>query len=223
VIDDTTAPNTPPGLPRRAVLRFLFWSRRVRLERNLAIVLAFAAVAAGTATFAAMTGNLPMAVDTWDILLLLNLDLVLLLALGALISRRLVYVWVASKRGAAGARLHARLVGLFSLLAVTPTIIIAVFSVIMFDFGLQGWFSDRVRTAPESAGPGLALQRGAFQPAGRDPNGPAVFDRGRGVRRLRPAFGARRPREAALVPAADSLLGRRPGARRQGRHPDRRN
>ncbi len=147
MIDDTTAPNTPPGLPRRAVLRFLFWSRRFRLERNLAIVLALAAVAAGTATFAAMTGSLPVAVDTWGILLLLNLDLVLLLALGALIGRRLVYVWVASKRGAAGARLHARLVGLFSLLAVTPTIIIAVFSVIMFDFGLQGWFSERVRTA----------------------------------------------------------------------------
>jgi two-component system nitrogen regulation sensor histidine kinase NtrY len=147
VIDETTAANTSPGLPRRALLRFQFWSRRVRLERNLAIALSVAAVVAGVATFGAMTGNLPVAVDTWDILLLLNLDLVLLLALGALIGHRLVYVWVASKRGAAGARLHARLVGLFSLLAVTPTIIIAVFSVIMFDFGLQGWFSQRVRTA----------------------------------------------------------------------------
>ena len=147
MIDDTSASETATGLPRRTILRFFYWSRRVRLERNLAIGLAVAAVAAGMATFGAMTGNLPVAVDAWDILLLLNLDLVLLLALGALIGRRLVYVWVASKRGAAGARLHARLVGLFSLLAVTPTIIIAVFSVIMFDFGLQGWFSDRVRTA----------------------------------------------------------------------------
>ena len=128
MIDDTTAPDSPPGLPRRAVLRFLFWSRRVRLERNLAVALAVAAVTAGVATFGAMTGNFPVAVGAWDILLLLNLDLVLLLALGALIGRHLVYVWVASKRGAAGARLHARLVGLFSLLAVTPTIIIAVFS-----------------------------------------------------------------------------------------------
>lgn len=147
MIDQSTAAESTPGLPRRTLLRFLYWSRRFRLERNVAIALAVAAVAAGVATFGAMTGNLPVAVDTWGILLLLNLDLVLLLALGALIGRRLVYVWVASKRGAAGARLHARLVGLFSLLAVTPTIIIAVFSVIMFDFGLQGWFSERVRTA----------------------------------------------------------------------------
>ncbi len=147
MIDQTAAADTPPGLPRRTLLRFLFWSRKVRLERNLAIALSVASVAAGVATFGAMTDNLPVKVDTWDILLLLNLDLVLLLALGALIGHRLVYVWMASKRGAAGARLHARLVGLFSLLAVTPTIIIAVFSVIMFDFGLQGWFSKRVRTA----------------------------------------------------------------------------
>ncbi len=149
-MDQASPPAAAPpatGLPRRAILRFLYWSRRVRLERNLAIGLTVAAVGAGIATFGAMTGNLPVAVDTWDILLLLNLDLVLLLALGALIGRRLVYLWVASKRGAAGARLHARLVGLFSLLAVTPTIIIAVFSLVMFDFGLQGWFSERVSTA----------------------------------------------------------------------------
>ena len=40
-----------------------------------------------------------------------------------------------------------RLAALFSLVAVTPTIVIAIFSVILFDFGLQGWFSQRVSTA----------------------------------------------------------------------------
>ncbi len=106
-----------------------------------------AAVSAGVATFGAMTDNLPAAGDAWGLLLLLNLDLALLLTLVAVIARRLVYLWIASKRGKAGARLHARLVALFSILAVTPTIIIAVFSVIMFDMSLQGWFSDRGRTA----------------------------------------------------------------------------
>jgi len=58
-----------------------------------------------------------------------------------------VILWVARRRGAAGARLHVRLVALFSLVAVTPTIIVALFSVILFDFGLQGWFSKHVSTA----------------------------------------------------------------------------
>src|SRR3546814_16768681 len=36
---------------------------------------------------------------------------------------------------------------LFSVVAIVPTIVIATFSVLFFHFGLQGWFSDRVRTA----------------------------------------------------------------------------
>ena len=40
-----------------------------------------------------------------------------------------------------------RLVGLFSLIAVMPTIIVAVFSYLFFNFGVEAWFSDKVRTA----------------------------------------------------------------------------
>ena len=139
----SVAAATTPNLFRR----FSEWAGRVNLERKLAIALLVAAVTAGIATFAAMTGRLPAAVDTWVILLLLNLDLVLLLGLGALIARRLVVLRIATKRGLAGARLHARLSALFSLVAVMPTIIVASFAVIFFDFGLQGWFSQRVSTA----------------------------------------------------------------------------
>ena len=127
--------------------RFAAWAGRVNLERKLAIVLLVATVGAGTVTFGAMTGNLPLAVDPLSILLLLNLDLVLLLGLSALIARRLVILWIERKKGVAGARLHVRLVALFSLVAVLPTIVVATFSFLLFDFGLQGWFSDRVSTA----------------------------------------------------------------------------
>jgi two-component system nitrogen regulation sensor histidine kinase NtrY len=132
-----------PGNSRLRGLMFALgdWMRRVRMERKLAIALLIAAVTSGVTTFAAMTENLPGRADPRVILLLLNLDLVLLLCLGALVARRLVILWVARRRGAAGSRLHVRLVVLFSLVAVTPTIIVAVFSVILFDFGLQGWFS----------------------------------------------------------------------------------
>jgi two-component system nitrogen regulation sensor histidine kinase NtrY len=40
-----------------------------------------------------------------------------------------------------------RLVLLFSLVAVTPTVIISISSAIFFSLGLEAWFSDRVRTA----------------------------------------------------------------------------
>ena len=138
---------SPRSLPQGRHRRIAAWAHRVNLERKAAIALLVATVGAGTVTFAAMTGNLPMVVGPWSILLLLNLDLILLLGLSALIARRLVILWAEHKRGLAGAHLHVRLVALFSLVAVTPTIVVATFSVLLFDFGLQGWFSDRVRTA----------------------------------------------------------------------------
>jgi len=141
---DLKSPQPQPfGLPAR----LLRWGLEIKLERRLAVILLIGTVASGTVTFAAMTDHLPMAIDPRAVLLLLNLDLILLLGLSALIARRLVILWAAHKKGLAGSHLHARLVALFSIVAVTPTIVIATFSVLLFDFGLQGWFSERVRTA----------------------------------------------------------------------------
>src|SRR5205823_12383862 len=72
---------------------------------------------------------------------------VLRLGLAAVIARSLVQVWAERRRGHAGSRLHVPLVVLFSVIAVTPTIILALSSYFFFSFGVQSWFSDRVRTA----------------------------------------------------------------------------
>ena len=40
---------------------------------------------------------------------------------------------------------------LFSIVAVAPAIIVAVFSALFFNFGLQSWFNERVRTALEES------------------------------------------------------------------------
>lgn len=122
-------------------------SRRPGLGRKLAAVLSVAAVASGIATFAALTGSPPAGRDPATILILLNLDLVLFLLVGTLVAREAVKVWAERRRGIAGSRLHVRLVLLFSLVAVAPTIVMAVFTGVLFNVGLQGWFSDKVRIA----------------------------------------------------------------------------
>jgi two-component system nitrogen regulation sensor histidine kinase NtrY len=127
--------------------RVLRWSGRVGLGRKATVVLAVAALASGVATYAAMTGAPPFGPNGGNVLLLLNIDLVLLLLLAAIVAKRLVEVWAQRRRGLAGSRLHVRLVVLFSLVAVTPTIIVAVFSYLFFSFGIEAWFSERVRTA----------------------------------------------------------------------------
>jgi len=113
----------------------------------LAVVLLLAALLTGGATFLAMTGRLPWAAGPRGIFALLILDLVLLISFGGLIARRLIRLWSERRRDTAGARLHTRLVGLFALVSVLPSLLITVLAVLLFDFGLQSWFSDRVSTA----------------------------------------------------------------------------
>ena len=122
------------------------WSKRGRVERWLMVVLLIMAVVSGVATFFAVTGRLPGVVGNTTLIVLLLLDLGLLLCLGVIVARRLVVIWAERRRGLAGARLHARLVGLFGLLAVAPAIVVAIFAAVLFDFGLRIWFSDQVST-----------------------------------------------------------------------------
>ncbi|MHA1128373.1 MAG: HAMP domain-containing protein, partial [Alphaproteobacteria bacterium] len=72
-------------------------------------------------------------------------DLVYVLVIAALVSRQVVRIIAARKRRSAGSRLHLRLTGVFTLTALIPTVLVAVFAAITLNFGLEGWFSDRVR------------------------------------------------------------------------------
>jgi two-component system, NtrC family, nitrogen regulation sensor histidine kinase NtrY len=125
----------------------MLWAQRVRLARKLALALAIAAVLSALATFLAVRGIPPFDSQPHLDQLILLVNLVLVLPLVAVVSWRLVQVWAERRRGLAGSRLHIRLVVLFSLVAVIPTIIVAVFSYLLFSFGVQAWFSERVRTA----------------------------------------------------------------------------
>ena len=128
--------------------QFLRWSARVGLTKRLAVALSLAALAAGFATYTALTESAPFGeTNPRTVTLLLTLDLALLLLLGVLIARRIVYLWIGRRRGLAGSQLHVRLVAVFSLLAVAPAIIMAAFATVFFYVGVQSWFSDRVRTA----------------------------------------------------------------------------
>ena len=123
------------------------WVSGVGLWRQTVVGLAIAALASGIATYLALTGAPPFGPRPTVVLTLLNLDLALLLILAVVVAKRLFEVWARRRRGLAGSRLQVRLVGLFGLIAVLPTIIVAVFSYLFFSFGIEAWFSDKVRTA----------------------------------------------------------------------------
>lgn len=144
--------NTDNPIDRSSLRhRLALWATRAGLGRKAAVVLGVLAIGSVLATYILFTGAPPFGPDRGSVLLLLTLNIVLLLVFGAIVAKRLVEVYTQRRRGLAGSRLHIRLVVLFSAVAVTPTIIVAVFSYLFLSFGMESWFSDKVRTAIEES------------------------------------------------------------------------
>lgn len=82
---------------------------------------------------------------------LIVMDLILLLLLVALISRRAVHLWLARIRGKAGSRLLTKLVLMFSLVAIVPSITVTISSALFLNQGIEAWFNRKVSTAVEES------------------------------------------------------------------------
>jgi two-component system nitrogen regulation sensor histidine kinase NtrY len=82
-------------------------------------------------------------------LLLANAATVVLL-LGVIV-REVWQVMQARRTGRAGAKLHIRIVGLFSLIAAAPAILVAIVASVTLDRGLDRLFSTRTRAAIENS------------------------------------------------------------------------
>ncbi|MEX0285512.1 MAG: ATP-binding protein [Paracoccaceae bacterium] len=72
-------------------------------------------------------------------------DLVYTLVVAALVLGQVGKLVAARRAKSAGSRLHLRLAGVFAMLALIPTVIVAVFASLTLNIGLEGWFSERVR------------------------------------------------------------------------------
>ncbi len=129
----------------------MLWARRVGLARRLAVALTLAVVPSVVATFLAMTVSDAAGPDPRTVLSLLGLDVALLLALGVVVGVRVAGVWRARRRGSSGSKLHLRFILLFSLVAITPSLVVSLGSAVFFRYGVETWFSDRVRTALEAS------------------------------------------------------------------------
>jgi two-component system nitrogen regulation sensor histidine kinase NtrY len=98
------------------------------------------------ATFLVL-GPLAESVVTPALRLVLLADLIYILVVAALVLREVARVIASRRARSAGSRLHLRLTGVFTTVALVPTILVAVFATITVNMGLEGWFSDRVSTA----------------------------------------------------------------------------
>ncbi|MFV1593119.1 PAS domain-containing sensor histidine kinase [Phaeobacter sp. JH20_36] len=119
--------------------------RRTRRARNVgALGLVVLGPVLALSTFL-IIGPFSQGVASLSLRLILLADLIYVLAVAALVLTQVGRLIAARRAKSAGSRLHLRLIGAFAFLALTPTVIVALFAGLTVNVGLEGWFSDRVR------------------------------------------------------------------------------
>ncbi len=108
------------------------------------LVLVVLAIFLGLATYLILTGLTPITPTPQLVTWLVAANGVMVLLLAGLIGVQIYWLIRARRRRLAGARLHARIVGLLSLFAAVPAIIVAVFASVTLNRGLDAWFSERI-------------------------------------------------------------------------------
>lgn len=125
--------------------------RRIRRFQNGATIALFVLGPLLAVLTFAVVGPLNQSGGAGGLRAVLLADLVYVLVLAGLVAQRVVKMIGARRAQSAGSRLHLRLTGVFVALALIPTVTVAVFAVVTLNFGLEGWFSDRVRNVVGSS------------------------------------------------------------------------
>ena len=125
-----------------AILSRLRRNKRAQTGMTLGLVI-LGPLLAG-ATFFAL-GPFNQSAGSPYLRLILLADIVYILVVAALVLARVARMISDRRSQSAGSRLHMRLTGVFALVALTPTVLVAVFAVLTVNIGLEGWFSDRVQ------------------------------------------------------------------------------
>lgn len=73
------------------------------------------------------------------------------IAMAFLIGREVSHLLKARRRGRAAAQLHIRIVALFSIVAITPAILVAIFATLTLNAGLDRWFALRTQSIVQSS------------------------------------------------------------------------
>ena len=95
----------------------------------------------GLATYLILTGLTPIVPRNEIVLGVLFVNLLLVIAMVAVIAVQAAGLWRAWRKKVAGARLHVRIVALFSLITALPALLLAVGATTTFSRSLDNWFN----------------------------------------------------------------------------------
>jgi two-component system nitrogen regulation sensor histidine kinase NtrY len=116
------------------------------LPFTIGLITMVLSLCSGLATYLILTGLTPIVPNHTVVVGVLLINLLLVLAMVLTIAWQVTGLWLDRRRHVAGAQLHVRIVSLFSVIAVVPAILLAVFASVSLDRGLDHWFSDRTKS-----------------------------------------------------------------------------
>jgi two-component system nitrogen regulation sensor histidine kinase NtrY len=120
-------------------------------NRILGPIAVIAALLSALVTFPVIANLTPISPTDSVVKSLLAVNAVTVLSLLAIIGRELWLIFQARRRGRAAARLHVRIIALFSVIAAAPAILVAIVASVTLDRGLDNLFSTRTRAMMENS------------------------------------------------------------------------
>lgn len=128
------------------IRRFSRWRRQRSVQNSITLGLVLLGPILAIATMSIISGPLEQGSNTPSLRVVLLLDLIYVLVIAALVLQRITSMIIARRNKSAGSRLHLRLTGVFVILALVPTVLVAAYALVSINLGFEGWFSDRVQT-----------------------------------------------------------------------------
>jgi len=138
----STDMSMDPVLPRGSSLGF---------ARKFGAAFVILIICFGAASFMILLGLTRIEPTENVILIVTATNGLLVLSMALLVGREVNSLRQARRRGRAAARMHIRIVGLFSVVAAFPAILVAVAAGITLDQGLDRIFDNRTRTIVSSS------------------------------------------------------------------------
>ena len=107
----------------------------------------FLSIILGILTFLTFIGEGFIPLNEKNLQLLLIIDLVVLFSFFYLIVKNFIKIYSSKNENSSGSRTNFKYVSLFSLFTFLPSLLVAIFSLFIFNFAIQNFFNDQITRA----------------------------------------------------------------------------
>ena len=111
------------------------------------IISSFLCIFLGIITFLTFINEGFIPLNERNLTFLLFVDVLLLVVFFYLIFENILRIYSAGKRNRAGSQTNIKYISLFSLFTLIPSLVVAIFSLFIFNFGVQNYFDNQITKA----------------------------------------------------------------------------